>query len=183
MNAYIAADSTGLEHAIEAAVRGGVTIIAEAKPIWCGMRSAHPYLQNVLTVGASNQKDHAFWGSLNSASDVSTCIDIFAPGVEIVTIGINKPALASLPAALNPTKDKVISSTTSVAAAAAHVAGAAALVLQAHPEANVRKSILRAATGATTPGAMQGELKGVGNKLLFVGPDLLAAPPAPAPSP
>jgi len=112
---------------------------------------------NAVTVGATQIND-----AKASFSNFGTCLDIFAPGVNITSSWFS-----------SDTATNTISGTSM---AAPHVAGAAALVLEAHPTFNaqqVRDELVNNATSGkvTNPGT------GSPNKLLFVGAGGTTPPP------
>ena len=90
-----------------------------------------------ITVGATVPATDARWGS----SNFGTCLDLFAPGVSILSAGI--------------ANDTATSTFTGTSQAAPHVAGVAARFLQTHPAATpaaVLAAIHAAANVASTPG-------------------------------
>lgn len=110
-----------------------------------------------VTVGATQRDDNRA-----SFSNFGTCLDIFAPGVDITSAWIG-----------GNTATKTISGTSM---ATPHVAGGAALVLSANPgftPAQVRDTLVNNATSGVVinPGT------GSPNKLLFVGSSGTTPPP------
>lgn len=100
-----------------------------------------------LTVGASDMTDKKA-----SFSNIGTCIDLFAPGVSI------KSAWRT-----SNTATSILSGTTP---ATSHVAGAAAIYLQAHPTATPA-TVNNAVIALATTGVLTGIGAGSPNRLLF----------------
>lgn len=139
--------------AIEAAVASGVTVIVAAGNFGrdaCNYSPAH--IRSAITVGATASADDR----LASYSNFGACVDVFAPGSNIVSTGqISKIAKATM-------------SGTSMACP--HVAGAAALLLGEDRSRSPEEVKLLLQARAT-----QGVLQGLGedgspNLLLFAAP-------------
>ncbi|SCL15835.1 Peptidase inhibitor I9 [Micromonospora rhizosphaerae] len=112
----------------------------------CGVSPAN--VPNAITVGATDKVDFRAW-----FSNYGRCLDTFAPGVSIVS------------AAMGTTSGAVAMNGTSMASP--HVAGAAALLLQAHPTwtpQQVRDSIVTTGIGGAVHDTM-----GSIDRLLYVG--------------
>ncbi|MDQ1659622.1 MAG: hypothetical protein QOD41_4705 [Cryptosporangiaceae bacterium] len=114
-----------------------------------------------ITVGATQSND-----AKASFSNYGTCLDIFAPGVNITSSW--------------GTSDTGTNTISGTSMATPHVVGAAALVLSAHPDytpAQVRDQLVADATSGkvTSPGT------GSPNKLLFVTGSGTTPPPPPPP--
>ena len=158
---------------VDAAVRGlvadGVTVTAAAgNEDADACRSSPGREPAVLTVAATARDD-----TRAPFSNRGTCVDLFAPGVDVVSAW-NTGA----------TSTKELSGTSM---ASPHVAGAAALLLGAEPAlppATVAARLLAAAT----PGAVRGAQRGDPDRLLYVGsvtgtPAPVIVTPAPASPP
>ena len=113
---------------------------------------------NALTVGATKKTD-----SLAAFSNIGSCVDLFAPGNFILSDWIFSDTSA------------VYLSGTSMASP--HVAGAAALYLEAHPAASPAEVSAAILAGATQ-NVVTGLPSGTANRLLFTG-DSATAQPAP----
>jgi subtilisin family serine protease len=122
---------------------------------------------DAITVGATDKEDYRAVFSSSGASNFGTCIDIFAPGLSIISAKANTIA-GSL-------------SLSGTSMATPHVAGVAALLLEEDPgisPAEVLAKMLASATAGevTNPGA------GSPNLILYSG-DIAGPAPAPAPAP
>ncbi|MFU8873390.1 S8 family serine peptidase [Micromonospora sp. SL4-19] len=112
----------------------------------CGVSPAN--VPAAITVGATDQVDFRAW-----FSNYGSCLDVFAPGTSIVS------------AAANTTSGSAVMSGTSMASP--HVAGAAALLLEANPTwspQQVRNSIVTTGIGGAVHDTM-----GSMDRLLHVG--------------
>ncbi|MEU8526944.1 MULTISPECIES: S8 family peptidase [Streptomyces] len=100
-----------------------------------------------ITVGATDNTDRRA-----SFSNYGTCVDLFAPGVNITSAWKDNDAATN-----------TISGTSM---ATPHTTGAAALYLAAHPTATPAQ-VSTAMTGSATPDKVQNPLTGSPNKLLY----------------
>lgn len=147
--------SPSLEAAIQKSINSGVTYVVAAGNENVNAATESPSaLASAITVGATDSRDRRA-----SFSNYGGVLDLFAPGVNIRSTWAG-----------SNTATAVLSGTSM---AAPHVAGAAALVLDAYPAdtpAQVRAYLVaKATTGKVT------DLKGSPNRLLYV--------PAPAAAP
>jgi subtilisin family serine protease len=139
-----------LDAAVKASVDSGVTYAVaagnESSDACGGSPAKEP---SAITVGATDDQD-----AKATFSNFGKCVDVFAPGVDIESVGITDPdATAKM-------------SGTSMATP--HVAGAVALYLSDHPDAKPA-DVATALVGAATPDKVGDPGTGSPNKLLFVG--------------
>jgi subtilisin family serine protease len=110
---------------------------------------------------STNADDQAYF------SNFGTCVDLYAPGVGI-------------PSTHN-TSDVAVVSKSGTSMASPHVAGAAALYLESHPQSSPAQ-VAQALAETATPNVLKNLGAGSPNRLLFTG-DAAAAPPPPSPEP
>jgi len=118
-----------------------------------------------LTVGATTWSD-----TQSSYSNSGSCLDLYAPGDAITATG--------------QTSDTAVMTGSGTSASAPHVAGAAALYLQANPAATPAQ-VSQAILSTATTGALSQLGAGSPNVLLYTGAlagSIVAPAPAPAPA-
>jgi len=124
-----------MDAAVARAVAANITVVTAAGNDNADACYVSPASSDVsITVGATDSLDNK-WEN----SNIGSCLDIFAPGVHVVsnTIGVNVPGNTS------------ITSMDGTSQAAPHVAGVAALYLEANPTslpAQVKDVLIRVAT-------------------------------------
>lgn len=137
------------EVAVNGLINSGVTVVASAGNDAGDACSKTPaFIPAVLTVGGTWSDDGAAW-----LSNHGPCVDLFAPGQNIVSAGHST--------------DTSWSTKSGTSMAAPHVAGAAALILAANPSwtpAQVHAQIL---ANATT-GVVTGTRPSTTSRLLYV---------------
>ncbi|MDQ3406099.1 MAG: S8 family serine peptidase [Actinomycetota bacterium] len=142
--------STALDNATKKLIDGGITTIVAAgneNSNACDRSPAN--LPEAITVGASNRSDQR-WPS----SNWGTCLDLFAPGQDIVSAKHND--------------DQGSYATSGTSMATPQVAGAAALYLSTNTSAT-HLQVRDALVGTTTPNTLTGIGTGSPNKLLYTG--------------
>jgi subtilisin family serine protease len=149
------ATSSAVDAAINGLINSGVITVVPAGNSNANACNYSPArVANAITVAASTASDGR-WIS----SNYGTCVDVFAPGVRIVSTWIGGSAIDSI-------------SGTSMAAA--HVAGVAALYLQGNTTAS-QSTVANAITNSATPNKVVSPGTGSPNKLLY---SLLTVPGA-----
>lgn len=141
------ANST-LDHAITYSISTGITYVVSAGSSngnACNYSPAR--VSDALTVGSTTQTD-----ARHSASNYGTCLDIFAPGINITSTW--------------NTNDTATITISGTAPASAHVAGCAAVVAQAHPEWSAYQIAAHIKTVATA-GVVTDPGAGSPNRLLY----------------
>ena len=156
--------SSALDTAVRNSVADGVTYaLAAGNESTNACNSSPARTAEAITVGATTRTD-----ARASFSNYGTCVDIFAPGNGITSAWYT-----------SNTATNTISGTSM---ASPHVAGAAAVYLQANPgasPANVASALIAAATTGkvTSPGT------GSPNRLLYIAPPGGGTDPGPTPTP
>merc|ERR1719436_1696213 len=157
--------SEGYTTAIGAAANAGVTVVVAAgneNSDACNFSPAFTPL--AITVGSSD-----FARKRSDFSNYGTCVQIWAPGSDIVSAGV--------------TSDTSSAWMSGTSMACPHVSGAAALVLERNPSFLAPKVLEELLNTARTD-ELTGLLAGDTNKELFVGEGGAPQPaPTPAPAP
>ncbi|MFG1909937.1 S8 family peptidase [Kribbella sp. NPDC048928] len=139
-----------LDAAVKASVGAGVTYAVAAGNDGADACQSSPAKEpSAITVGATDDADQRA-----DFSNFGKCVDVFAPGVDITSVGITGPdATAKM-------------SGTSMATP--HVAGGAALYLADHPDATPA-DVAKALLASSTPDKVGDPGTGSPNQLLYVG--------------
>jgi subtilisin family serine protease len=156
-------DGTALDDAVRGSIAAGVTYVFAAGNDSVNECStfAPADVAEGITVGATTRTDaQAFYSSFGP------CLDLYAPGGDGLFTGVVSDSNAS---------DTATASKSGTSMAAPHVAGAAALYLQANPTATPAQ-VAGWVTGNATPGKITSLGSGSPNLLLYT---RLAAPPPP----
>ncbi len=140
--------SQALDDAVKASIGAGVTwVVAAGNDAADACLYSPARVPAVITVGASDGTDTRWW-----ASNYSSCVDLFAPGVLVVS-SFNR-------------SDSDTIAMTGTSAAAPHVTGAAALFLGLNPGAKPL-TVQAAVLGAATTGVLAGAGIGSPDRLLY----------------
>jgi subtilisin family serine protease len=157
--------STALNDAVQRAINAGVTFAVAAGNNSADACSFSPSSTSAaITVAASDNSDIQA-----SYSNYGSCVDVYAPGTNVYSTW--------------NTDDNAMGTASGTSMATPHVAGAAALYLQAHPSASPAEVSAAIVSSATT-GAIAGLGAGSPNRLLHVngsGGTIILPPPTEPP--
>jgi subtilisin family serine protease len=142
--------SQALDDAVSKSIESGVTYaLAAGNENADACNSSPARTPNAITTGATTDTD-----ARSEFSNFGKCVDIFAPGSDIVSAGIDD--------------DTGTATHSGTSMASPHVAGAAAIYLSANPQATPAQ-VADALTKNATPDVVTGAGTGSPNKLLYVG--------------
>lgn len=152
--------STALDTAVTNAINSGVTFaVAAGNENTNACNGSPSRVPSALTVGATTNTD-----ARSSFSNFGTCLDLFAPGSSITSAWM--------------TGDSATNTISGTSMATPHVAGVAALYLEANPAATPA-AVGNAIIGSATTGKVTSPGTGSPNRLLY---SLIGATPPPPPS-
>ncbi|RIH83751.1 S8 family peptidase [Calidithermus roseus] len=150
--------STALDNAVSNAINAGVTFAIAAGNSNANACNYSPArVGSAITVGSSTSSD-----ARSSFSNYGSCLDLFAPGSSITSAWY--------------TSDIATNTISGTSMATPHVAGVAALYLQANPSANP-STVASAIVGGATSGRLSSIGSGSPNLLLYSLLDGSSPPP------
>lgn len=142
--------SAAMDEAVQRSIRAGVVYAVAAGNENINACSRSPArVPQALTVGSVTSSD-----SKSSFSNVGSCVDLFAPGSRIESTWVSS--------------DTAVRTLDGTSMASPHVAGVAALVLQARPQATVPQ-VVDSIINGTTAGRVKQAGSGSPNRLLNIG--------------
>jgi subtilisin family serine protease len=142
------AASASMDAAVNGLINAGVITVVSAGNLNTNACNYSPArVANAITVAASTSSDGRW---INS--NYGTCVDVFAPGVNIMSTWIGGPSMTG--------------SISGTSMASAHVAGVAALYLEGNPTAS-QATVASAITNSATPNKVVSPGTGSPNKLLY----------------
>lgn len=154
--------SDALDEAVRKAIEQGVSfVVAAGNEDTDACKGSPAKVADAITVGSTTNRDQR-----SSFSNYGTCVDIFAPGSDILSAW--------------HTGDSATKSISGTSMASPHVAGVVALMLQESQEMSPQD--IHAALLAASATDKVSDVKGSPNKLLQVSPRDSNTPAAPEPS-
>ncbi|MCA2214133.1 S8 family serine peptidase [Jidongwangia harbinensis] len=149
MNLSLGGDATdAMDRAVQGTLNAGVSVaVAAGNESRDACLNSPARVAGVLTVGNTSSTD-ARW----STSNFGSCLDLFAPGTDIVSAGVGS--------------DTALATGTGTSMASPHVAGMAALYLQRHRAATPAQ-VSAFIVNRTTPNLVTSGGAGSPNRLLY----------------